>query len=329
MAHEIDMSNNRANMAFTGSRDKVWHGLGTELQQDASVDDWIVSAGLDWDVVPAEVQYTIPGTSANLFIPSIKTMADRKVLYRSDTKDSLAVVGKDFKVVQPRQVVEFFRDLVEKNNMKLSTAGSLFGGRKFWALAELGKDFEVVSGDKVTGHLMLTTAVDGSMKTVGKFVSTRVVCNNTLNIAMAEKGTRNVVQVSHRSEWDPDTVKVELGLMDGAWLQFIQDVRKLSATKVTDKKAYNFLSKVVFDKPTEPLTKVQERKIDNLMDLYKGQGMGADMATGTLWGVVNAITQQYTHGTGKRDTSHQFWDSEFSVYGKMKDRAFQQALAMV
>jgi hypothetical protein len=117
--------------------------------------------------------------------------------------------------------------------------------------------------------------------------------------------------------------------MDGAWLQFIQDVRKLSATKVTDKKAYNFLSKVVFDKPTEPLTKVQERKIDNLMDLYKGQGMGADMATGTLWGVVNAITQQYTHGTGKRDTSHQFWDSEFSVYGKMKDRAFQQALAMV
>ncbi len=326
MAAEIDMSNNRANMAFTGSRDKIWHGLGTELQQDASVDEWITSAGLDWDVVPAEVQYTIPGV-APLFIPDVKTMSDRKVLFRSDTKDPLAVVGKDFKVVQPRQVVEFFRDLVEKNNMTLSTAGSLFGGRKFWALAELGKDFEVVSGDKVKGHLMLTTAVDGSMKTVGKFVSTRVVCNNTLNVALGEKG-KNVVQVSHRSEWDPDTVKVELGLMDGAWLQFIQDVRKLSATKISNDKAYNFLSKVVFDKPTEPLTKVQERKIDNLMDLYKGQGMGADMASGTLWGVLNAITQQYTHGTGKRDTSHQFWDSEFSVYGKMKDKAFQQALAM-
>ena len=326
MAHELDMSNNRANMAFTGSRDKIWHGLGTELQQDASVDEWITSAGLDWEVVPAEVQYTIPG-GAPLFIPDVKTMSDRKVLFRSDTKDPLAVVGKDFKVVQPRQVVEFFRDLVEKNNMKLSTAGSLFGGRKFWALAELGKDFEVVSGDKVTGHLMLTTAVDGSMKTVGKFVSTRVVCNNTLNIAMGEKG-KNVVQVSHRSEWDPDTVKVELGLMDGAWLQFIQDVRKMSNVKLTDNKAYNFFSKVVFDKPTEPLTKVQERKIDNLMDLYKGAGMGADMAGKTLWGCVNAITQQYTHGTGKRDTSHQFWDSEFSVYGKMKDKAFQEALAM-
>lgn len=326
MAHELDMSNNRANMAFTGSRDKIWHGLGTELQQDASVDEWITSAGLDWEVVPAEVQYTIPG-GAPLFIPDVKTMSDRKVLFRSDSKDPLAVVGKDFKVVQPRQVVEFFRDLVEKNNMKLSTAGSLFGGRKFWALAELGKDFEVVSGDKVTGHLMLTTAVDGSMKTVGKFVSTRVVCNNTLNIAMGEKG-KNVVQVSHRSEWDPDTVKVELGLMDGAWLQFIQDVRKMSNVKLTDNKAYNFFSKVVFDKPTEPLTKVQERKIDNLMDLYKGAGMGADMAGKTLWGCVNAITQQYTHGTGKRDTSHQFWDSEFSVYGKMKDKAFQEALAM-
>jgi len=324
MAHELDMTRGTAAMAYVG--EKPWHLLGTELQQDASVDEWITSAGLDWEVVPAEVQYTIPG-AAPLFIPDVKTMSDRKVLFRSDTKDPLAVVGKDFKVVQPRQVVEFFRDLVEKNNMKLSTAGSLFGGRKFWALAELGKDFEVVSGDKVTGHLMLTTAVDGSMKTVGKFVSTRVVCNNTLNIAMGEKG-KNVVQVSHRSEWDPDTVKVELGLMDGAWLQFIQDVRKMSNVKLTDNKAYNFFSKVVFDKPTDPLTKVQERKIDNLMDLYKGAGMGADMAGKTLWGCVNAITQQYTHGTGKRDTSHQFWDSEFSVYGKMKDKAFQQALAM-
>ena len=327
MAHELDMTNNRANMAFTGSRDQVWHGLGTELEQGAPIEDWIVQAGLDWEVQAAEVQYSIPG-QAPVFLPDVRSMQDRKVLYRSDTHDALSVVGKDFKVVQPRQVVEFFRDLVEKNNMHLSTAGSLFGGRKFWALAELGKDFEVVSGDKVTGHLLLTTAVDGSMKTVGKFVSTRVVCNNTLNIAIGEKN-KNVVQVSHRSEWDPDAVKVELGLMDGAWLQFIKDVRKLAATKISDDKADRFFGKVIFDKPSEPLTKIQQRKIDNLMDLYKVTGMGADMAAGTLWGAVNAITQQYTHGSGKRDVSHQFWDSEFSFYGKMKDKAFQQALAMV
>jgi len=125
MAHELDMTRGTAAMAYVG--EKPWHLLGTELQQDASVDEWITSAGLDWEVVPAEVQYTIPG-AAPLFIPDVKTMSDRKVLFRSDTKDPLAVVGKDFKVVQPRQVVEFFRDLVEKNNMKLSTAGSLFGG---------------------------------------------------------------------------------------------------------------------------------------------------------------------------------------------------------
>jgi ribose 5-phosphate isomerase RpiB len=117
--------------------------------------------------------------------------------------------------------------------------------------------------------------------------------------------------------------------MDGAWLKFMQDVQKLSSTKVTDKKAYDFFVDTLYPDLEKELTKVQSRKADNLMDLYKGQGMGADMAAGTYWGVINAITQQYTHGSGKRDTSHQFWDSEYGAYGKVKDNAFQRALAMV
>jgi phage/plasmid-like protein (TIGR03299 family) len=177
MAHQIDETLGTAAIAYVG--EKPWHRLGTEMQPDAPLEDWITCAGLDWTVQPSETYYKVNG--------EFFAVKGKKTLYRSDVGAELAVVGDGFKVVQPREVIEFFRDLVENNGMRLSTAGALFGGRRFWALAELGKDFEVVSGDKVAGNLLLTTAVDGTLQTTAKFVSTRVVCQNTMSIAMGEK----------------------------------------------------------------------------------------------------------------------------------------------
>lgn len=325
MAHEIDTSNNRANICYTGKREAIWHGLGQEIPDGASIEQWIEAAGLNWDVNAADVQFSIPG-EAPTFFPDVRTYQDRKVLYRSDTKAPLSVVSKDFKVVQPKEVVEFFRDLVERNDMKLSTAGSLFDGRRFWALAELGKDFEVVKGDKVTGHLLLTTAVDGSLNTTAKFVSTRVVCNNTLTIALNSAST-GVIKVSHRAEWNPDQVKVDLGLIDESWATFIKNTRKLAKTKVTPQQAYDFFRESLIEDLGKEPNKAQERKVDGLMELYQN-GTGHELGAGTLWNVVNAITEAYTHGTGRRNPSHQFWDSYYGYQNKLKDSAMAKALAM-
>lgn len=316
MAAEIDMSNNRANIAYIG--EKPWHLLGTELEDGATIEQWMVAAGLEWKV-EASPTYMQVGDEYIAF-------DDRKILYRGDTKAPLSVVGKDFKVVQPQEVVEFFRDLVEKHDMKLSTAGSLFGGRRFWALAELGKDFEVNSGDKVIGNLLLTTAVDGSLNTTAKFVSTRVVCQNTLNVALKE-GTKNLVKVSHKSQWDPERAKMDLGLIDKGWFEFMDNIKKMSNKKVTDKQAKDFYKDLIF--PTnKDATKADERKVDKLMDLYKS-GTGADMSYGSFWGIINSITEMYTHGSGKRAASHQFWDSFYAGGAEMKDKAYEKILAEI
>ena len=324
--HELDMSNNRANIAFIGERKAIWHSLGVEIEEDSSIEQWIEAAGLGWEVLPADVQFSIPG-EAPIFLPDVRTYEGRKVLYRSDTKAPLSVVSKDFRVVQPREVVEFFRDLVEQNNMKLSTAGSLFDGRRFWALAELGKDFEVVKGDKVTGYLLLTTAVDGSLNTTAKFVSTRVVCNNTLTIAL-NSAAKGVVKVSHRAEWDPDQVKVDMGLIDESWSNFIVNTRKLASTKVTSKQAYDFFRESLIEDLGKEPNKAQERKVDDLMAYYN-HGAGHELGAGTLWNVVNAFTEAFTHGTGRRNASHQFWDNYYGYQNKLKDAAFSKAMAMV
>jgi phage/plasmid-like protein (TIGR03299 family) len=322
MAAEIDMSNNRANMAFSGSRTQIWHGLGSEMTEGQSVDEWIVQAGLDWKIEQSPVTYGVG--------ESQKTFPDKQVLYRSDTQEALAVVSDSFKIVQPREVVEFFRELVEKNDMKLSTAGSLFGGKKFWALAELGKDSNITDGDVVKPYLLLTTAADGTLKTTGKLTCTRTVCNNTITIALAEQ-SKSVVAISHRSEWDPDLVKVNLGLMEESWYNFISNARKMASKKITDKQAETFYQELVFNSEREEPSRVEVRNVQRLMDLYKN-GQGSEMTNGTLWGVLNGATELWTHGVvgSKRSVSSQFWDSE--IGGGQHDskvKAYDKALAMV
>ena len=120
-------------MAYAG--EKPWHGLGNKLQPNQSIDDWKESAGMDWTIQNSEVRF-ITGQNG---IGTISAFPEQKVLYRSDTKAPLAVVSKRFQVVQPGEILEFYRDLTEVGGFELETAGVLREGRKFWALARTGQ----------------------------------------------------------------------------------------------------------------------------------------------------------------------------------------------
>jgi phage/plasmid-like protein (TIGR03299 family) len=89
-------------------------------------------------------------------------------------------------VVQPREVLEFYRDLTEVAGYELETAGVLKAGRKFWALARTGKSAALKGNDVVNGYLLLATSCDGTLATVAMPTTVRVVCNNTLTIALRD-----------------------------------------------------------------------------------------------------------------------------------------------
>lgn len=325
MTHEITVrADGTAEMAFTGSRDAIWHGLGQQLEDNASIEVWKTQAGLDWEVFESAVLYQ---TVVDGKIES-KVFPNKKALFRSDTKAPLSIVGSDFKIVQPGDVLEFFRDLVAGHGMKLSTAGSLFGGTRFWALAETGKSENVVSGDEVKGHLLLTTAVDGTLSTTAKFVSTRVVCNNTLTIAMSED-SKNMVKKTHKTTWDASAVKIDLGLIDSSWNRFMENLRTLSKFEMSDKEVREFYQNEFFN---SKLTAEEQKwgatkRVNELMKLYTS-GSGASMSYGTAWGALNAVTEMFTHGSGKRDASHQFWDAYYGTCDKTKSKVISKLLAM-
>ena len=179
-------------MAYVG--EKPWHGLGNKLEREQSIDAWKESAGMNWTVEESEVRY-ISGKNG---IGSINAFPEQKVLYRSDSKAPLAVVSKRFRVVQPGEILEFYRDLTEVNGFELETAGVLREGRKFWALAKTGQSTTLTGQDRVDGYLLLATACDGTLATTAQFTSVRVVCNNTLTLAHYSKASQ-LLRVRHTS----------------------------------------------------------------------------------------------------------------------------------
>ena len=322
MSHEITIrSDNTAEFAHTGPKSAIWHGLGQELEAGADINTWKIQAGLDWEVFESAITFqTIKG---GVMFP------DRKALFRSDTHAGLSLVGQDFKVVQPGEILEFFRDLTERHGMVLSTAGSLFGGKRFWALAETGKAANIVDGDEIKGHLLLTTAVDGTLATTAKFVSERVVCNNTLTVALAETG-KNMIKKTHKVDFDPAGVKIDLGLVDKAWETFIGNLKKMTEKKMTDDKVLEFYQKIFFkpDVAAADQSWGVTRKIDEMVSLYN-TGAGADLCKGTAWGVLNAVTNGFTHGSGKRNPSHQFWESYYGANDTIKTNVYNKLLQTI
>lgn len=104
-----------------------WHGLGNQLAPKQPIEVWARQAGMDWSIEEAEVRYVSDNAGTNL--GSIHAFPEQKVLYRSDTKAPLSVVSRRFNVVQPLQVLDFYRDLVEFSGYELETAGVLKDGK--------------------------------------------------------------------------------------------------------------------------------------------------------------------------------------------------------
>jgi phage/plasmid-like protein (TIGR03299 family) len=315
---------NAKDMAYVG---KVpWHGLGSVMPSGAPLEEWAIAANMNWQVEEAPVLYYDDTTSEVIHYEG------RKVLVRSDTREQMAIVSSNYQPVHPTEVLEFFRDLVEGAGFEMETAGILFGGRKFWALAKLGKDVTLPGGDELNGYLMLATAIDLSMSTTGAFTATRVVCDNTLQMAyngLEDSDPRYYMKVPHNVQFNPDYMKAQLGLADNAWSQFTDRSKELAQRKVTDLEAFAFMQQIMGDM-TKDLDH-QPTRLKTVLELFKGKGKGSDLASadGTAWGLVNAVTEFADHHRNAKSLDSRMDSSQFGIWAKTKHSAFEEALKLV
>lgn len=339
MAHMIDETTGVAAMAYLG--EKPWHKLGHEMAAGASIEEWTVKAGLGWEVLRSPVLFrdarTFCGPQAEGYDP-IRRYLDHDVLYRSDTGAPLGIASNHYKAVQPKDVMGFFDDLVKVGKFHLETAGALSGGRRIWALAKIGDGAPIIGQDIVRPYLLLTTSFDGSMATTAKLTAIRVVCHNTLSVAVRDDHTRasttasSVVKVNHSMPFDARDVRTQLGIFAGTFEKWMIQTRRLARQKIDRETASRMALELTSEIPfrssnSEPVEWPRESPAyHRIMALFDGQAIGSDLSEGpTKWQFINSVTQWIDHERG-HDPGSRLNSAWFGPGEALKRKAYEIAL---
>lgn len=321
MAHLIEQ------MAYVGAT--PWHGLGNQLSPNQPVEVWQQEAGMNWQIQESPVRFMADAVG---HLGTIHSFPEQKVLYRSDSKEALSVVSQRYQVVQPREVLEFYRDLTECSGYELETAGVLKGGRKLWALARTGHSTAIKGNDVVNGYLLLATSCDGTLATTATPITIRVVCNNTLTISLS--GATRAIKVPHSTRFDSQAVKKQLGIAVSQWDEFMYRMRALADRKVQWTEAMSFFMEVLCDTSAhDPIPNVlpNKRAMEKVQSLFEGKGRGSEIesARGTAWGLLNAVTEYVDHERRARSSEYRMDSAWFGQGAVIKQKALDAALQLV
>jgi phage/plasmid-like protein (TIGR03299 family) len=315
MSHELTIrENGQVEFAYLASDGTPWHGLGQPMTDTATIDEWRVAAGMDWAIQRSRVRYAVDRDPR---APLIE-IPDQHVLFRSDTKAHLGVVSNKYQVVQPGDVLEFFRDIVKVGGLDLSAAGTIYGGKRFWATAKIG-EMALTNKDEVGGYLLLSTSADGSLSTEARRTTVRVVCKNTLAMALTE--APEAVKITHRSVFDSEAVKDFMGLNEAAFSAFKQAAETLANRALHEEEAADFVAKLFGDND-KARESAGYRKV---LELFNGAGMGAmnDGVFGTRWGLLNAVTEYADHHVRARSDENRFVSSQWGPSAQLKRTALE------
>jgi phage/plasmid-like protein (TIGR03299 family) len=298
-------------------REKPWHGLGTLVAEAPSSAEALIYAGLDWRVEQKDV-YTEDG---NL-------ISGYKVNTRSTDNATLGIVSDRYKVVQNEDAFQFTDDLLGAG-VTYETAGSLQGGRKVWMLARMPHRY-IIAGDEIAPYLVVMNSHDGSSGIKVAMTPIRVVCQNTLNLALntakriwTTKHTENVMSRVYEARETLELAETYMGELG-------RGIDALSKIKLTDKKVMEFMEEffpVDLDMPEAQ----RKNNLRLLSDMKRRYWDAPDLAYVGKNGYrfVNAISDFATHADPIRKTKN-YNENLFlrTVEGNpMIDKAYKMVLA--
>jgi phage/plasmid-like protein (TIGR03299 family) len=327
--------------------ESAWHGLGNVVETaPQSTAEALKLAGMDWKV---EEQPLV--TFGAEGIP--QCVEGWKALKRSDNGAILHVAREDYTIVQNDEAFNFFDEILGNGSCELSAAVSLNGGRRVAITATVkGDRGEVLPGDEVYGKLVLFNAHDRSLALGVMFGATRVVCANTLAIAVNEakrskarfsgsddiafSENQRVIRLRHTKNIleNLEVVKKAINLSARKFDLTLQQYKAMANTKMTDALYRNYLERV-FAPDLEEGRSVQTMRCYDQLQKNWADGIGSDIkgVNGTVWAGYNALTQYATHEKGNasddteaaRNRLNSLW---FGDSAKLIDRAHTEALAL-
>ena len=291
MSHEVEMVDGVAQMAYAG--EKPWHGLGVEVSNDLTPDQIMRKAGLDWSVEKVPLYFTNRGGKA--------VSVNKQALVRSTDQKVLDVIGDDWNPVQNENAFEFFSEYVLAGDMEMNTAGSLKGGKNVFALAKVKESFSILGEDQVDSYLLFSNPHEYGKAIDVRFTPVRVVCNNTLTFSLQSK-SKNFVKLNHRTKFDADMVKQQMGLASEKFAKYKEMAEFLSTKKFSVESLINYYNEVF------PHTYSKGKEVKAIEDLTKNAKAamdvlytqpGANFGEGTWWQALNSVTYMTDHTMGR------------------------------
>ena len=298
-------------------RETPWHGLGTKVLEAPASKDALQLAGLDWRVLQEPI-YT--------------AMEELVYGYKANVRDSdrkvLGVVTDRYRVIQNDEAFAFTDELLGAG-VKYETAGSLQGGRKVWLLAHMPHEY-IISGERISPYLLFSNTHDGSGAIKVALTPIRVVCQNTLNLALAgAKRSWSMIHtgdIREKMQEAKDTLFLAENYMDELGKEF----EALRMKKLTDKQVMEYIEILL---PIEDgSTPQQEKNMKRLREDMKIRYFDAPDLQGVgknAYRFVNAVSDFATHAEPLRRTAN-YKENLFSrtVDGNpMIDKAYQMVSA--
>jgi phage/plasmid-like protein (TIGR03299 family) len=341
MSANLDMTNNRANMAFMGSRKDIWHRMGQQMDAGMSIDQWAAAAGLNWAAVKVPAIVALQGEAfdhidaSKRFLPA----PDRAFVVRGDTGGLLGYVSGEgesegYRIVQPREVLDWFQRYISVDDrFALDVAGSLDGGKRIWATAVYNGAVEI-SGEDHRFRVLMSTTYDASGATINQMTGTRVVCENTLRMAFCDRDA--VIKTRHSTAFDAKRVGKELAKLASSVAKYKAVGDAMGTVEMASDQVSDFFKDMLEIDRTAKRDDISARKANQFKDLslaYK-KSVNEGAPKNSVWAALQAVTRYADHDrsvrTGDQSESvARFNAAQFGSGDQFKGKAMELLLPLV
>lgn len=341
MAHNLNV--NKTKVSFASRQEKAWHGLGTVVEAMNS-EQAIILGGLDFEVekrpiyvngniIPfiearqhREVVRSLHIDDNNVTTPIYKSgiiIPDKFATVRTDNNAPLGIVGSKYHVIQNHEAFSFIDSIIGEGQADYETVGCLGQGETVFITCKL-KEEMIINKDHIDKYLLLSMSHDGSSSINVLFTPIRVVCNNTLSLALKAGSNKFTIRHTKNAKDKLEYAKKVLGLVDRETLAYKEAFGHLAKITVFDTDVPKII-KSAFKIKEDEYGDISSRSNNVVRDVlkYYNIGVGQEDIKGTAWGVFNGITGYLQNGKSYTDSETKFKNTFMTSGAEIRNRTFE------
>ncbi len=323
MAHNLELNEQTGKYSYVGVGQPAWHGLGKTVENALTSDEVVKESGQDYQVIKKPIEFEIGGKT--------RTFSEKFVICREDTFAPLGVCGRNWTPLQNDEAFKFFDAIVDRKEAIYHTAGVLGKGEKSWILAKLPSYIRVGNDDIIEEYALITNAFTGHDAVEIALTNIRVVCQNTLMMALAGAKGKRKISIPHTRDIVAQVERAHEAL--GLFSQYSKDVEaafnRMAKVKITDAILRQYLDSLLPKSTDEesPITMSHKNRITIEEFFVDGIGQDIKTAKGTMFGLYQAVTGFTSHVKDYANETAKFRNLLMGGASyKMNQKAFELAL---